>query len=257
MGVSNEALTAPFVALHGFTGARASWSDVIAAVAAAARPGRPLRLHALALPGHAPGLPVPPDFGAAVDQLAIRLRRQLTPPVRLLGYSMGARLALGLVGRHPELVREAVLIGCHPGLDDDRSRRERAEQDAPWAALLRQEGIRAFVAAWERRPLFGTQSAVAAPRLAAQRAIRLAHDPEQLALALERLGLAQMPDYSPLLRRPPLPLRLVCGARDERFASLARRLCAASPALTLTLLPDTGHNPLVEAPEALAALLLG
>ncbi|MBK8479692.1 MAG: alpha/beta fold hydrolase [Proteobacteria bacterium] len=256
MGRSTESQRLPIVALHGFTGARTSWCEVSGAVAAAGSEHPPL-LHTLALPGHAPGVPVPADFGAAVDQLALRLRRRLTPPVRLLGYSMGARLALGLVGRHPALVSEALLIGCHPGLDDARARRERAEQDAPWVALLRREGIAAFVAAWERRPLFASQATVAAPRLAAQRAIRLAHDPEQLALALERLGLAQMPDHGPLLRRPPLPLHLVCGARDKRFVALGRRLCAASPALTLTLLPHAGHNPLIEAPAALAALLLG
>jgi pimeloyl-ACP methyl ester carboxylesterase len=42
-------------------------------------------------------------------------------------------------------------------------------------------------------------------------------------------------------------VRLVTGALDEKFCAIARGLPAP-----LTVLPDVGHDPTLEAPEALA-----
>src|SRR4051812_30010155 len=82
------------------------------------------------LPGHGPAV-VPSSFAACVDALAAELAPHA--PFDLLGYSLGARVALGLVARHPHLVRRAVLVSVHPGLASDVARAARVAEDEAWA----------------------------------------------------------------------------------------------------------------------------
>ena len=104
-------------------------------------------------------------------------------------------MALGLLVEHPHRFDAAVLIGVHPGLRGEKARRERRGLDAERARRLRTEGLRAFVDAWESLPLFESQREVSEEAIRTQRAIRLDHDGEGLAHAMEVLGLAEMPDY--------------------------------------------------------------
>src|SRR5690242_21267669 len=79
----------PLVLLHGFTGSAASWDDVVAAL-----PG----VHSVrpALLGHAPESDAARAVRTWSDEIA-RLGALLPPePVHLVGYSLGARLALAL-----------------------------------------------------------------------------------------------------------------------------------------------------------------
>ncbi|MCX5745042.1 MAG: alpha/beta hydrolase, partial [Proteobacteria bacterium] len=116
-----------------------------------------------------------------------------------------------------------------------------------WAALLRTQGIAAFVDAWEAQPLFASQARAPAAARAARRARRLAMDPEQLARSLELLGLAEMPDY-----RGAIDDRcaLIVGADDAKYVAIAR-----AHAVTTTTLAACGHDPTLEQPAALAAAI--
>jgi len=243
------------VLLHGFTGAPVSWDRVVELLPSSCTPVlRP------ALPGHDGRVPppLPPGaapFAAEVDRLAAELRAAGTAGAHLAGYSLGARVALGLLVRHPDLWSRATLIGAHPGLRDEAARERRAEEDGEWSALLRRRGAAAFVREWEARPLFASQARLPAPARAAQAAVRRAHHPEGLAAALERLGLAGMPDWRPFLGGVGVPVTLVVGELDEAFLGLAEEMLPRFPAALLVVLPGVGHNPLLEDPVALAAVL--
>ena len=127
--------------LHGFLGAPSTWDLVAPGVAAAF------------LPGHGPTPDTrPASFAAAVDAIAATL----TEPVVVAGYSMGARLALGLAIAHPRLVRAAVLAGVNPGVDEGE-RAARVAWEVAQAAAILERGLPAFVDAWERLPLFASQ----------------------------------------------------------------------------------------------------
>jgi 2-succinyl-6-hydroxy-2,4-cyclohexadiene-1-carboxylate synthase len=90
---------------------------------------------------------------------------------------------------------------------------------------------------------------------AAQQAVRRRHSSQGLAQSLRVLGLAQMPDYGPALPALDLPVRLVVGALDEKFGLLAARAAARLPRAEVVRVPGVGHNVLLEAPDALCALL--
>lgn len=244
-------MTPPLVLLHGFTGSPASWDEVLAALAPAAPVLAPAAL------GHdgSPGRGGVPTFEAEIDRLAGLIREHDFDGAHLAGYSMGGRLALGLVIRHPRLFSSATLIGASPGLADPRERAARAARDEEWARLLEQEGLPTFVAAWEALPLFRTQEALPAERRARQDEVRRSHDPRGLARSLRVLGLAAMPDYRPRLARVTLPVRLVAGEADAKFRGLAGEMARALPAASTTLVPGAGHNVILEKPEEIARLL--
>ena len=202
------------------------------------------------LPGHG----ATPDlraggFDDAVDALAACL----PAPVLVAGYSMGARLALGLALRHPARVHAAVLVGVHPGLESEDERAARRASDESLARSLLAGGLRAFVDAWEKRPLFATQARLPAELRAAERARRLSHTPEGAAHALRALGLGSQPPLWDALARSRTPITFLAGSLDARFADLAARAAAVAPHGAVRIVPGAGHNLPLEAPAAVAA----
>jgi 2-succinyl-6-hydroxy-2,4-cyclohexadiene-1-carboxylate synthase len=218
--------------VHGFAGGPHLWRDL--------PPGT-----AIALPGHGGG-DVQPTWDANLDAIAAQLAERQPGCDAVVGYSLGARVALGLVstGRVPY----AILISVNPGLGDERDRVARRASDAQWAKLLREGGIRAFADAWQAQPLFATQLRAPAERLAERRAHRLALDPEQLARSLEVMGLAEMPDYRGAVTSDRCAL--VAGANDSKYLAIARDLPAR-----LDVIADCGHDPTLEQPAVLGALI--
>jgi pimeloyl-ACP methyl ester carboxylesterase len=162
----------------------------------------------------------------------------------VVGYSLGARVALGLVATNR--VPRGVLISVNPGIDDD-AREPRRVGDTAWAALLRERGIAAFISSWEAQPLFASQARVDADRRAARRAQRLALDPEQLARSLEVMGLAEMPDYRGAIDHR---VALIAGAEDPKYMSIAGGFDVHREVIA-----DCGHDPTLEQPAALATAI--
>lgn len=227
-----------WILLHGFSGSPASWQSVV--------PHLPLgnEYVALDLPTHTT------SFRATVDALA----EALGPgPVGVAGYSLGARLTLGLLAHYPERIVRAVLIGAHCGLSSAEQRQERATADARWATLLRAQGIAAFVSEWEKLPLWETQKKVAVHALKAQREQRLQHDPHALAQLLDATSLATMPDYRAMLASCSQPLVLMAGSEDLKFVALAHEMSQVAPYTRTVIVPNAGHNLLLEAPAYVAA----
>lgn len=245
--------TPAVVALHGFAGHADSWNAVRAAL-----PDH--RFEAVTVFGH-DETERPAELVAFDDEVArvAGAVRALGKPVRLCGYSMGGRIALGILAQAPELVASVVLVGAHPGLTTDTERRQRAAADEVWAQVLENEGIAAFAEKWQAQPLFATQERLAPSVLAGQRAIRLRHHAHSLALAMTSLGLARMPSYWEVLGRLEIPVDFVVGALDDKFAALALRMNAqlGRDRGRVLRVRDAGHNVLLERPEILAQIIAG
>ncbi len=196
------------------------------------------------------------SFVGEVDRVAAWLSGNGFENGVLLGYSLGARLALGLLVRHPQLFARATLIGVHPGLQDGAARQQREASDERWCSLLQREGLDAFASQWQAQPLFDSQRSLDPKLLEAQRRVRLGHSADGLSQSLRCCGLAAMPDWSAELVAIEQPVRLGVGQLDAKFRALARRMAAALPDVTLHEEPGAGHNVLLERPAAVAAWLL-
>lgn len=240
-------MEAPLVFLHGFLGTPATW-DATRAQLGAHRGTAPW------LPWHGPDpwLPRgPASFDSVVDELVARVAGEGVVPSWLVGYSLGGRLALGMLARHPGRFAGAVVVGAHPGLLDAHERAARAAEDDARAEALLRDGLPAFVDAWERLPLFATQAALPGEAWARQRAARLAHRAESLAESLRVLGLGRMPPRWDALGALRERTTVVVGGRDEKFLALAERLAAAVGA-EVERVEGAGHNVALEAPAAMA-----
>jgi 2-succinyl-6-hydroxy-2,4-cyclohexadiene-1-carboxylate synthase len=236
--------------LHGFTGSPQSWNGVVSDAEIDQMPLTPT-LAGHGLDWQSRGLQT---FESEVARL-VSLASSAGQPRLLCGYSMGARVALGLLVRQPRLFDAALLIGVHPGLTDEAARAERREVDARRARLLRESGLEAFVAAWEELPLFASQRFLSRKPLADQRDIRLGHDAEGLARSLEVLGLAEMPNYRAAMAMLGVPITLMTGSLDAKFSRIASTLEKESAHIDAEVVEGVGHNVVLEAPAAVTAAM--
>ncbi len=171
------------------------------------------------------------------------------------GYSLGARLALGVLCAQPDWGHRGCLIGVHPGLSNEAARAQRRLVDEKRTRALTEGGIHAFISEWEGLSLFQTQLELPSLVLAEQRAVRLSHDPEGLARSLRACALSQMPDFSLLAGQLAMELDLVVGGRDDKFRALSEQFARQLPNAHLHVIPTSGHNPVLEQPEAVARIL--
>ena len=239
----------PLVLLHGFTGAPSTWDALVLAA-----PNR--RIFRPWLGGHGVRpAPCGATFDEEIERLARAMREEGISGAHLVGYSLGARVALGLLVRHPELFSAATLVGVNPGLATDEARAQRREADAKWIHLLETHGLELFVEAWARQTLFASQRLLPREVVEAEHARRLQHTAAGLASSLRSMGLAGMPDWSPHLPEVRIPVTFVAGERDPKFSALARTCADRTPHARFEIVPGSGHNVVLERPDAIASLL--
>jgi len=227
-------MSADLLLLHGFTQTGASWDGVVGELAG--------RYRALA-----------PDLGAGPWEAELDRLEALAPPAfALAGYSMGGRLALALALRTQARVERLVLVSASPGLADRGQRAARREADAALADRIEAIGAEAFAREWAAQPLFAGQPAAVAT---AAHEDRLRRSAPEHAGQLRGLGTGVMPPLWDRLGELAMPVTLIVGERDAKFAALAERMRARLPSAELVVVPGVGHAVALEAPAAVAAVL--
>lgn len=241
----------PLVLLHGFTGDATTWVDLLPHLDAA----RPV--WALDLVGHgrspAPAAAAEYAMSAVMASVAEALRGAGLIRAHWLGYSMGGRVALHLALAEPGLVASLALVGASPGIPDPAARAARVAEDEALAAVIEREGLAAFVDRWSAHPLFATQAALGPEHLARMRAQRLRNRPEALARVLRGMGTGAMEPVAERLWEIRVPVLLVAGALDEKFAGIAGLMAGRLQAPDLWIAPGVGHAVQLEDPAGLAA----
>jgi 2-succinyl-6-hydroxy-2,4-cyclohexadiene-1-carboxylate synthase len=233
--------TGPRVVLvHGFTQTGRSWAPIAADL------GRDHEVVLLDAPGHGGSSAVRADLTAGAALLGAAGGR-----ATYVGYSMGGRLALHLALDHPDHVDALVLLGATAGIVDDEERAARRRSDEAWATELERDGLDPFLQRWLAQPLFATLSADAAD-LDDRRRNTVAG----LAASLRDAGTGSQAPRWAELHSLAMPVLVVSGERDERFAALGRRLAGAIGAnATFATVPGAGHAAHRERPDAFLAVL--
>jgi 2-succinyl-6-hydroxy-2,4-cyclohexadiene-1-carboxylate synthase len=237
------------VLLHGYSGRGSDLGGLASGLAAGFETLSPdLPGHgASAARVHATGY----DFDACLDDLVATLLATGHRRAHWLGYSMGARLALGCAVRQPERVASLVLIGGRAGIEEAGEREARRRGDAALAERIEAGGIEAFVDEWLAQPLFDTQRRLGEAFLAAQRRARLDNDAHALAAALRVLGPGAQPPLHEALAGVRVPVLLVAGVLDRKFVQIAHALARRLPQAEVCEIPNAGHAVHLEQPEAL------
>lgn len=168
-----------------------------------------------------------------------------------LGYSMGARYCLQIALDHPELVRGLVLLGATAGIEDRAERAQRHQQDLATADRIRRDGLERFLDDWLAQPLFA-----GLPAERSFRAERLENTVAGLQSSLEQAGTGSQDPSWHQLAGLEMPVLVLAGAADHKFAALAERLAAEIGAnATLTLIAGAGHAAHLEAPDQFLAVV--
>jgi 2-succinyl-6-hydroxy-2,4-cyclohexadiene-1-carboxylate synthase len=236
------------VLLHGFTGTGQSLAEVAQMLE------RDYETLAPALPGHGHSADFPGagayGFDDCVDDLAATLESAGHRRAHWLGYSMGARLALGCAVRHPGSVASLVLVGGRAGIADPVEREARRRQDEALAARIESVGVETFVDEWLGQPMFASLRQRGAKFLAEQRRQRVSNSARALADSLRRLGPAAQPPLFDALPGVDVPVLLVAGALDRKFVALAHDLAGRLPHAEICEVAGAGHAAHLEQPEA-------
>jgi 2-succinyl-6-hydroxy-2,4-cyclohexadiene-1-carboxylate synthase len=168
-----------------------------------------------------------------------------------LGYSMGARMALHVATEAPRAVRGLVLLSGTPGIEDDAERAERLERDALLARRIRDQGIGWFVDWWLHQPMFAGLPAAA--RFEDERRRNTA---EGVARSLELAGTGSQRPLWTGLAGIEVPVLVMAGEHDERYAAIARRTAAAIGGnARVALVRGAGHSAHLEQPARFLELI--
>ena len=193
----------PAVLLHGFLGQGADWE-------ALRRRWAPRPTYAPDLPGHGatPLRPGRQSYASWARWLAARLDERGLTRVHLVGYSLGGRVALAFALTHPQRVVSLALESANPGIGDPQARAERARLDAERAERIRRQGLRTFLEAWYRMPLFASLAAHPGlrERLVAQRSRQ---DAATMARVIAEMSPGVQPDLTPRLGELKMPVLLM------------------------------------------------
>jgi len=230
------------VLAHGFTQTGRLWGpfgDLLAE-------GR--RLVRVDLPGHAGSSEVRADLVGAGD-LVVSAGLDDQGPVDLLGYSLGARVALHAALAHPERIRRLVLIGATAGIEDDEARRLRRARDDAMADRLEASGdLEGFIRRWLAASMFaGLRNAGLEERLRNTAA--------GLASSLRLAGTGTQRPLWERLGEIGLPVLVVVGADDARFVAAGSRMAASLGDGVFSLVPGAGHAAHLAQPRLAARLV--
>jgi 2-succinyl-6-hydroxy-2,4-cyclohexadiene-1-carboxylate synthase len=236
----------PLVLLHGFTQTGRLWGPFGAAMAQAHT------LIAVDLPGHAGS-----DVARAdLPETAALVQQAVTGAIgdsacALLGYSLGARVALHVTLGTDLALSRLVLIGATGGLEDPAARQRRRESDERLADDLEGSGdVDGFIARWVSGPMFAGLAAAAQPE--ERRRNRAAG----LASSLRLAGTGTQEPLWDQLPALTVPLLALAGTDDTRFAAHALRLAKSVPNGVASLVPGGGHAVHLAQP-ALVSRLVG
>ncbi len=225
--------------LHGFTQTKESWLPVIQTLT------NSFRYTTIDAPGHGES----PDGQRTLVEAGSDVAETMYQGV-LVGYSMGARVALHAALQHPEKVTALVLISGTAGIDDANDRAERRESDASLAEHVEDIGVPLFIDEWLSNPMFSGLS----PELA-DTPSRCSNTIQGLSDSLRYAGTGTQDPLWESLRELKLPVLLIAGIQDQKFTDIAMRMKSLLPQSELHIMQGVGHTCHLEDVNTFATVL--
>ena len=229
----------PATFVHGFTQTRSSWNPVMRLLT-------DVRATLVDAPGHGGS----PDGRRSLWECADDIAKVMEAGV-LVGYSMGARMALHCALAHPDKVHSLVLISGTPGIRDNDERAARRASDNALADKIESIGVPAFIDEWLANPMFSGLTPETAMRQA-----RLTNTASGLADSLRYAGTGTQDDLWHRLGELSMPVLVVHGENDPKFASIASDMHAAVPGSSLVCVANVGHTVHLEDTATFAKALM-
>jgi pimeloyl-ACP methyl ester carboxylesterase len=247
----------PLVLVHGFTGAKEDFADFLDRLA-----DHGWHVVAPDLRGHGDSAKPEDESAYTFDLFAADLLALLDAVgferTVVLGHSMGGMVVQTAAVQAPERFEAVVLMDTsHRALRADPALVEMG------IAIAREEGIAAVMAAQDG--MDGPLGNAADQRVRAERPgyiefgarKMLASSPAMYAAMLRTITDVDGGDRLDDLRTLAVPTLVLVGDQDAPFLQPSARMAEAIPDAELVVIPDAGHSPQFEAPDAWWAALHG
>lgn len=236
----------PLVLVHGFTGDREDFAEVVDPLAV------DRRVLAVDLPGHGDSEPhagrqepAAYELAALSQWLLAFVTRCAAGPVYLAGHSLGGLLVQRAAASASQRVAGLVLASTGPGALPD----EAGERVTRIAADVRDRG-----------PLAAVETAVdhGAPAVERERTARRLANLPPAAVAGTARALVTAEPIGAFLHGIDVPVLVIHGADDDTWpVSSARQLAATVPGARLAVLGGVGHSAMREEPGEWASAVAG
>lgn len=227
------------VFLHGLLGTGRDWRQVVNSLS----PSHYCLTIDLPGHGHSQQLSLS-GFEAVNQQIQQTLHHRNIRSYVLVGYSMGARLAM-YHACFPGSESQAKLVGLvleggHLGLPPIECA-TRLANDEKWAHRFASEPMTQVLADWYQQPVFSSLNHDQRQSLIQKRSDNLGSGIARMLLAT---SLAKQPELKQQVEQLSFPVRYICGENDNKFKCLAE-----NTGLDLNVILAAGHNVHVELPH--------
>ncbi|KAL6899311.1 hypothetical protein ACP4OV_005969 [Aristida adscensionis] len=251
--------------LHGFLGTSEDWVPMMLALSPSAR------VIAVDLPGHGESQMLrhhvgnleqsPMTIQSAADLLLKLLGHITDDEVVVVGYSMGARIALHMALNQTHKILGTVIISGSPGLRDEASRRRRAAIDKSRALFLISHGLECFLESWYSGKMW--TSLREHPRFDSLVRTRSRHkNIRALSKVLADSSIGRQKSLWEDLKHLKSPILIVAGEKDIKFKDISQKMYReitnslrygadgryGKELCEMMIIPDSGHAVHVENP---------
>ncbi|WP_127009580.1 2-succinyl-6-hydroxy-2,4-cyclohexadiene-1-carboxylate synthase [Veillonella sp. CHU110] len=229
----------PLVCLHGFSESGTTWDGIHV---------DGYRMIRIDLIGHGTSSRPTEVEAYTISQMILDIHRIVYALAgeryALLGYSMGARIALLYALQYPLEVTKLILESGSVGIEGTVERSERREADMALGKRIREQTIEWFAENWAKLDVFKSQYTLpnAVQHRIQQR--RLQNSPHALAFTLEGSGQGVMPYVGHRLQELTMPVCYISGELDTKYTGIGRRYFEGVHHVVL----GAGHNVHVEKP---------
>lgn len=170
----------------------------------------------------------------------------------LVGYSLGARVAVSFALRYPGLVEGLVLESYSPGIVSRSQRLQRGRLDREWGRRFRRD-YRMALYRWYQLPLFESLSSREGFDLLIRD--RLHRDPDLMAAMIEGLSPGRVAHQWDMVQQLHCPISLITGELDTKYQAIAEKLVSLRTDIQHFTVANAGHNTHFEEPEQYRQIL--
>jgi len=236
--------------LHGFTGSLNNWREILGSL----NPN--FNYIGIDLVGHGKSdSPVnidkysPQALSKQIDDLLNYLSIE---QIIIVGYSMGGRAALSFAINHPNKIRGLILEGTIAGIESEKIRNERINNDDELADYIEAHNIEDFVELWMSKKNFNTQRRFSYEKLKNIREKKTLNSKIGLANSLRGFGTGRMGYFVSKLNQINYPVLLITGELDTKFTKINSVLKQKFLNAKHKIIKNAGHNTHIEEPMKFA-----
>jgi len=233
----------PLLCIHGFSESADTWKALDIA-------GH--RLYMVDLIGHGKSMrPTEKKYykiRCILDHLHKIIHQLGLETYKILGYSMGGRIALAYAIKYPEEIEALIIESGSYNEEGVWNRLARRRGDRKLAKKIVVNGMKWFDEYWSNLPIFITQEKLPESLKAEISRRRQGNTDYALANTLLSTGQGTLPCLKRYLNKLDIPILYICGEYDLRYRQIGTMFTAHNNTIACRVINKAGHNTHLEKP---------